>query len=217
MFSFIKKIESYIKHLYAMVLALSMHPQALLWLWVTSIVDSFIFPIPPLVMLIPMMLAKPKKSFVYSFATTAGSIIGGVIGYYIGYTFFESLVAPVLKFIGGEGKFLCLKNYYEIYGWWAVLIWGFLPVPYKIITLASGFFKMPLSEFIFASILGRSVRYFGIGALFYFFGEKAKHYINKHFTYVTIVLALLLLILAYLMHKFNPMNTICLELLRYFV
>ena len=208
-YKLINYLEVYFKNLYNKILNLGAHPNALKWLWIVSIVDSFFFPIPPLVMLIPMMLTKPKNSFNYAFATTAGSLIGGICGYYLGYAFFETVAKPFLHIIGADDKFNCLKVYYELYGWLAVLIWGFLPVPYKIITIASGFLKMPLITFLFASAVGRSIRYFGIGALFYYFGDDAKKFINKHFTIFCVGLALVLIIVAIVLSKLNPINKIC--------
>ncbi|MGI9461381.1 MAG: YqaA family protein [Alphaproteobacteria bacterium] len=182
--------------LYDKMLAWSAHKNAVPILWITSIIDAIFFPIPPLVMLLPMMLARPKKSFSFAFATIAGSIIGGLIAYSIGYFFSAQLEPIITNLLGGEKKFSCLKAIYGYYGFVALLLWGFLPVPYKVITWASGFLYMPLWIFITASILGRSVRYFAIAAAFYFFGAPAKKYIDRHFNQVTYGSAAVILLLA---------------------
>lgn len=150
-----------------------------------------------------MMLARPKKSFSFAFATTVGSIIGGLMAYTLGYFFADALQPIVTHWLGGAGKFDCIKGIYNQYGFVAVMIWGFLPVPYKVITWASGFFQLPLWIFILASVLGRSVRYFGIGAVFYYFGAPAKKYIDKHFNTVAIIGAVLMIVVAvlYFMHR----------------
>ncbi|MCX8516054.1 MAG: DedA family protein [Alphaproteobacteria bacterium] len=183
-----------LRRLYDQVLSWAASRNALTLLWVCSTIDAIFFPIPPLVMLVPMMLAKPKESFHFAFAATAGSIIGGLMAYGLGFLFYDQLAGPVIALLGGDIQFACLKASYEQYGFVAVLIWGFMPVPYKIITWASGFFHMPLFYFLSASILGRSLRYFSIAALFYFFGPRAKQILDKHFNLVTIIVGLLIIL-----------------------
>ncbi len=187
-----------LRDLYNKVLGWSKHKKAVPILWITSVIDSIFFPIPPLVMLLPMMLAQPKKSFHFAFATTVGSIIGGLIAYCLGYFFSAALQPIVTNLLGGDQKFLCLQTIYNQYGFIAVLIWGFLPVPYKVITWASGFFHLPLWIFITASLLGRTVRYGGIALVFYLLGPAAKKYIDKHFNTVAIIGAGLVIVLGFL-------------------
>ena len=183
-------------------MAWSAHKHALPLLWITSVIDSIFFPIPPLAMILPMMLARPKKSFTFAFATTVGSIIGGLIAYGLGYFFAASLQPLITQWLGGDAMLNCIKGIYNQYGFVAVMVWGFLPVPYKVITWASGFFQLPLWIFLLASVLGRSVRYFGIAAVFYYFGAPARKYIDKHFNTVAIVSSLLIIALAaaYFLH-----------------
>lgn len=141
-------------------------------LFILSIIESSIFPIPPDVILIPMCVANPQNALTLAAITTAGSVIGAVIGYFIG----KLGGRPVLDFLFKNKKntILEVEKLYNKYGVWAVGGAAFTPIPYKVFTIASGVFKMKLLPFILISFIGRGLRFFFEGGLLMLFGEKIK-------------------------------------------
>ncbi len=134
--------------------------QAPWYLALLSYLESFILPFPPPdVMLAPMSLAKPDKAMRFASITLAASVIGGLTGYAIGSFLFEE-VQPFIIEWGYQSKFERVTHWFEVWGFWAVLIAGFSPVPYKIFTLSAGVLSLALIPFIFASIIGRGARFF---------------------------------------------------------
>jgi len=157
-------------------------PQALFWI---SFVESSVFPIPPDIMLIPMILAQRAKAWLYATIATVGSVLGGIAGYAIGYFLFEYIGQPILAFYGYGGKF---QDAAALFNEWGVLILiakGWTPFPYKVLTIAAGAFHMSLLPFILASIVARAMRFYLVAALLYFFGEPIRDFIEKRLTLVT--------------------------------
>lgn len=125
-----------------------------------SFFESFILPFPPPdVMLAPMSLAKPEKAMRFALITLAASVIGGATGYAIGAFLFDQ-VQPLLVEWGYQSRFDLVTNWFEIWGFWAVLIAGFSPVPYKLFTLSAGVLSLAFMPFIVASLVGRGARFF---------------------------------------------------------
>ncbi len=146
--------------LYFAVIRFAKIKQAPWYLALLSYLESFILPFPPPdVMLAPMSLAKPDKAMRFASITLAASVIGGLTGYAIGSFLFEE-VQPFIIEWGYQSKFERVTHWFEVWGFWAVLIAGFSPVPYKIFTLSAGVLSLALIPFIFASIIGRGARFF---------------------------------------------------------
>jgi len=164
-------------------------PYALFWV---AFIESSFFPIPPDVMLVPMVLAKRMKAWFFAAVATVGSVIGGVFGYAIGFFFFETLGKPVLAFYGKAESFGEFAQWFNDYGVWILIIKGMTPFPYKVLTIAAGVTHMNLLEFVLASIVARSMRFYLVAGLLYFFGEPIREFIEKRLSLVTTVFVVLL-------------------------
>lgn len=139
---------------------LARRKQAPWYLAVLSYLESFILPFPPPdVMLAPMSLAKPDRAMRFATLTLLASVVGGITGYLIGAFLFDQ-VSPLLVEWGYQDKFELVMQWFDIWGFWAVLIAGFSPVPYKLFTLSAGVLSLAIIPFILASIIGRGLRFF---------------------------------------------------------
>lgn len=182
-----------IRCIYDKTINLSGSQNALGWLFVISFVESSFFPIPPDIMLIPMVLATPKKAWRIAGVCTLASVIGAYLGYLIGFYFFELIAEPLLNFYGYLDKFNEFKHLYEAWGAWIVFGAGITPFPYKIITIASGVVHLNLVVFTVASIIARGIRFFLIAWLLKVYGEKMRHFIEKNLDWLSILFLILLI------------------------
>ena len=157
-------------------------PQGLFWV---SFVESSFFPIPPDVMLIPMVLAKPAKAWVYAAICTAGSVLGGILGYAIGYFLYETFGQWLINLYGLATQAEAYRAAYNQWGLWIILIKGLTPIPYKLVTIASGAAAFNFWVFIAASIVTRAARFFLVAALLYWLGEPIRDFIERRLTLVT--------------------------------
>ena len=167
------------------------HPQASKWLAGIRFAESSFFPIPPDVMLAPMCLAKPERSWWYALVCTIASVLGALLGYAIGYFFFKAVGLPILEFYGVTDKFELFATSFNEQGWIVVLLAGFTPLPFKVITIAAGSTAMPLPILIGAAIIARSARFFLVAALLRFFGPPMKNWIDNNFALATTVVGIL--------------------------
>jgi membrane protein YqaA with SNARE-associated domain len=180
-----------LKRLYHWTLAKAAHEKAPYWLAAVSFIESSFFPIPPDVMLAPMCLARPQKAFHYALICTIASVLGALLGYAIGFFLFETIGRAILDFYGLADQFDSFKTNFNEQGWVIVLLAGFTPLPFKVITIAAGATAMPLYVLIFASIIARSARFFLVGALLWKFGQPMQDWIDKHFALATTVVGVL--------------------------
>jgi|TARA_R100001244_G_scaffold6593_33_gene8407 membrane protein YqaA with SNARE-associated domain len=180
-----------LKKLYEWMLDKAGHPQASKWLAGISFAESSFFPIPPDVMLAPMCLAKPERSWWYALVCTIASVLGALLGYAIGYFFFKAVGLPILEFYGVTDKFELFATSFNEQGWIVVLLAGFTPLPFKVITIAAGSTAMPLPILIGAAIIARSARFFLVAALLRFFGPPMKNWIDNNFALATTVVGIL--------------------------
>ena len=183
--------------LYEYVLRLAGHARAKYYLFLLSVAESSFFPIPPDVMLLPMCLSKPKKAWRFALITTVGSVLGGIIGYLIGVYGF-GFIEPYLYNWGYIPAYERAVLWFEEWGFWAIFIAGFSPIPYKIFTIAGGALAMPLLPFIFASVIGRGARFYLVALFVIMFGQQADTLIRQHMTKLvwgTVLIILLLLLL----------------------
>lgn len=183
----------FVRKIYDAVFHLSKNNGAVYWLFAISFIESSFFPIPPDVMLIPMILAAPKKAWQLAGIATAGSVIGAYLGYIIGVYFFQLIAEPLLNFYGYLEKFNSFKDLYNEYGAWIVFGAGITPFPYKIITIASGVVHMNIFIFTFASIIARGMRFFLVALLLKTYGEKMREFIEKNLGWLSVVFLLLLI------------------------
>ena len=167
-----------IENIYNKILDISKKKYALSFLLFIAFIESFIFPIPPDIFLIFLILAQRNKAFYFAFYCTLFSVLGGMLGFAIGVFFFDTIGSNILNYYNLDDKFLNFKNYYNEFGIWVVAAGGFTPIPYKVITIFSGFIKMNFIEFTIASFISRAARYFLLATLLYFYGKKFENYLN---------------------------------------
>ena len=174
-----------LRGLYDWVMRLAAHKRALPALSVISFLESSVFPIPPDVMLIPMVLADRTRAFRIALVCTIASVLGGLLGYAIGYYLFETLGEWVVRTYGMQAGLAAFRAGFDEYGTWIILIKGLTPIPYKLVTIASGAAHFDLFTFVWASILTRGLRFFLVAALLWKFGEPIRTFIEKRLTLLT--------------------------------
>jgi len=182
-----------IRPLYNWVLRQAETPYALWTLAFVSFIESSMFPIPPDVLMIPMIIAAPKRAWLIAGVCTVSSVLGGALGYYIGYGLFDSVGRPVLEFYHKADAFDALASSYNDQGFWAVLIAGVTPFPYKVITIFSGVTGLNFALFMATSVLARGLRFFIIAALLYRYGEPIRDFIDRRLGLVATVSVALLI------------------------
>ena len=187
--------------IYDYMLKLSANKNAMWFLFLVAFAESSFFPIPPDIMLIPMILAMPKKAYKIAGLATFASVLGGYFGYIIGAGFFELVAEPILNMYGAMDKFKEFEAYYHEYGAWIVFGAGLTPFPYKIITIASGAVHLDLFVFTVASILARGMRFYFIAWLLKKYGEPMKRFIEQNLGWLSVV-CLVLLIGGFYLLKF---------------
>jgi len=165
--------------LYNYILRLSSHTKASYYLFILSVTESSFFPIPPDVMLAPMCLAKPSKAWNFAFITTIGSVIGGVVGYLIGKFLFDN-IEPLIEKLDYMIAYQNAVHWFNEWGFWAILIAGFSPIPYKVFTIAAGTLNMAFLPFVIGSAIGRGARFYLVAFLVKLFGEKIDYMLKKY-------------------------------------
>jgi len=181
-----------LRRLYDHVFLLAQRPNAMWALAIISFAESSFFPITPLVMLIPMVLARPDRAWVIAGVCTVASVAGGVAGWGIGYAFYEEIGRPVMEFYGKADAFEELAARFREFGAEAVVVAAVTPIPYKVVTIASGAVNLSLAVLIGASIVGRSIQFFMVAALLWKFGAPAKVFIEKRLGMITTVVVLVI-------------------------
>ncbi|MCU7905674.1 MAG: DedA family protein [Candidatus Thiodiazotropha sp. (ex Epidulcina cf. delphinae)] len=182
--------------LYARAMQWSRHPHAPRYLVGLSFAESSFFPIPPDVMLAPMSLATPKRAWYFAGLTTLASVVGGMLGYLIGLFAFD-LIEPWLLDWNYWEDYLDTKAWFSRWGFWAVFIAGFSPIPYKIFTITAGVISMAFAPFVVASAIGRGARFFLVAALMVWGGERMERALHCYVDRLgwLLVIAFLLLII----------------------
>ncbi|MCH7825687.1 MAG: DedA family protein [Acidobacteria bacterium] len=153
--------------------------------------ESSFFPIPPDILLIPLCLSAPRRAFWYAGLCTAASVFGGMFGYAIGLLFFESVGQRIVDLYNLTGLFETVGGLYAEYTAGAVIIAGFTPIPYKVFTILAGLVRVNFPVFVVASIIGRGGRFFLVAGLLRLFGDPMKDFIDRHFNWLTVALAVL--------------------------
>jgi membrane protein YqaA with SNARE-associated domain len=164
-------------------------PHAERALAIIAFLESSIFPVPPDAMIVPMVLARPHAAWRIALIATAGSVVGGLAGYFIGYALLETVGEWIIRLYGLEGKVTEFQHAYAEWGLWIILIKGLTPIPYKLVTIASGMAHFNLGIFIVASIVTRGARFFLVAALLRSYGTPIRTFIEERLTLVTSVFA----------------------------
>ncbi|GAB5431772.1 MAG: YqaA family protein [Epibacterium sp.] len=173
-------------------MALADHPHALWWLAGVAFIESSVFPIPPDVLMIPMILARPSRAWLIALVALFSSVAGGLMGYAIGAFFYEGIGQPILEAMGKADKMVEFNERFNDFGFWAVLIAGVTPFPYKVITIMSGWTGMPIMTFVVTSLLARALRFFLVAGLLWQFGAPVREFIEKRLGLVFTVFCVLL-------------------------
>jgi membrane protein YqaA with SNARE-associated domain len=183
-----------LRRLYDRIMTLAEGPEAMKWLALISFAESSFFPVPPDAMIVPMVLARPERAWRIAAVCTVASVIGGFFGYAIGYFLFETIGQRIVNFYGLQSAFLKFDQEFQQWGLWIILIKGLTPIPYKIVTIASGVAHFDLLVFALASLATRGARFFLVAALLKAFGPPLRTFIERYLTLVTT--GLLLLVVA---------------------
>lgn len=168
-----------LRRLYDWTMGLAAHRHANASLFGVSFIESSVFPIPPDVLMIPMVLARRHRAFVIAAIATVGSVLGALLGYWIGAALMDTVGQWVLTAYGKEAAFADLTARFALYGGWAVLFAAITPFPFKVITIFSGAAGLSLPLFIAVSILGRALRFFIVAGLLWRFGAPIKSFIEE--------------------------------------
>ena len=180
--------------IYDWTMDLAAKPNAMLWLAVLAFAESSFFPIPPDVLIIPMVLAAPTRAWRIVAVATAASALGGLAGYAIGLFVFETLGRPILDFYGYFDKFERFQDWYREWGGCIVFAGGFSPIPYKVITIASGSVNLDLATFTVVSVISRGARFLLVAALLWRFGPPIRAFIERWLGLLTLTFVLLLVL-----------------------
>ena len=194
------------KELYNKTIKLAGHKSSKLILGIISFIESFIFPIPPDVLIIPMTIAKKNDWVKIAFVATTGSVLGALLGYLIGFVFFNEIGIKIFELYGVDNtSFLKEKFSSEggVIAWMTLLaIAGFTPVPFKLLTITSGFVGFNIFYFLIVSAITRGTRFFLISFLISKFGSAMREIIEKKLVKVSIVISIIIIVIAFLVYKF---------------
>jgi membrane protein YqaA with SNARE-associated domain len=173
-----KRMQLFSK-LYNRILHWSTHRHAIFYLSGLSFAEASFFPLPPDLMLAPMSLSRPQLAWRYAAITAIASTLGGVFGYLIGVFGFD-LIYPWIVKVGYEQSYLTARAWFDHWGFWAMFIAAFTPIPYKLFTVAAGALRMAILPFIVASLIGRSARFFMVAALMRWGGQRMDQVVRRY-------------------------------------
>lgn len=178
---------------YNWVMSLADHPRAKIALAIVSFTESSFFPIPPDPLYLAMALKKREAVWNLALLCTLTSVVGGFLGYAIGHGLYEVVGKPIIDMYGYGGSFQKMQEQFNKWGFWIVALKGLTPIPYKIVTIASGVSGLDLLTFTIASLIARGFRFYTLATLFWFYGAQLREYIERNLTLVTTVLVILLI------------------------
>jgi membrane protein YqaA with SNARE-associated domain len=179
-----------LKRLYHWILSWANHPWGSAALAVFAFLDSFVFPIPPLFLQVALSLERPKRSFWYATVDTIPSVLGAAAGWYIGHAFWDTIGVRIVGEVPQKYQDMLHQDQFL----WTV-VYSFIPLPYKVITLGSGLMNLSLPTLLIASTLGRSARFYTLGTICFFYGNRAKNFIETHFNRVCLIVGVALAII----------------------
>ena len=191
-------MEKFSKQIYNKIIFFSSKRTAWIYLSFISFIESIIFPVPTDIFLAPIIISQRSKTIFLIFVTVLFSVLGGILGYFLGQYLWD-LILPSINFIYpnfDEGFNSFEKNFLQ-YGWFLVIIGGFTPFPYKIITISSGILQLDLLMFIICSVLSRGARFSFVGFMFFKFGESIKNILEKYLNLMSIILITLFILYVY--------------------
>lgn len=160
-------------------------------MWVIAVIEASVFPIPPDVLLIALALGRPEHGLRFAGIATAGSVVGAILGYVIGMFLFSSIAEPLLNFYHAMDQFNHMQGWFEQYGVAIVLLAGFSPIPFKVITIAAGAFGLPFVPFLAAALVSRAARFYLEGGLLRWGGDRLRNLVERNFEWLTVAVAIL--------------------------
>ena len=194
------------KELYNKTIKLAGHKSSKLILGIISFIESFIFPIPPDVLIIPMTIAKKNDWVKIAFVATTGSVLGALLGYLIGFVFFNEIGIKIFELYGVDNTSFLKEKFSSdggVIAWMTLLaIAGFTPVPFKLLTITSGFVGFNIFYFLMVSAITRGTRFFLISFLIGKFGSAMKEIIEKKLIKLSIFISIIIIVVAFLVYKF---------------
>ena len=197
----IVKRPHFIRRLYDWTISWADRPGGTVALFAIAFAESSFFPIPPDVLLIALCVGAVKKSFKFALICSVGSVLGGIAGYAIGLWGWDLIGEPIVNAYHGQEVMNKIQVWYQEWGFWGNLAAAVTPIPYKVFTIASGVFQFNFLHFLAASIIGRSLRFFLVGGMIFFFGARIKALIERYFDFFAI-LGMILLIGGFILLKY---------------
>ena len=170
----------FLRFLYNWTLELANKPRAIWLLGFVSFIEAIFFPVPPDILLIPMILANIRKAWFYAFVATVTSVMGGIVGYAIGFLAYSEIAEPLLISLGKQSAMILFSNSINENGFLIVLTAGISPIPFKVVSIMSGFTQMPILVFLVSAMLGRATRFFVVATLLKYYGETIKNFIEAY-------------------------------------
>jgi len=183
------------RRLYDWTLAWAYRPSAAVALFALSFAESSFFPVPPDVLLMPLVLGNRQKWFRYAFLCSLASVIGGAVGYGIGWGAWQAVDWIFFDYVPGftPEVFATVQGQYERYNFWVVFTAGFTPIPFKVITITAGVFRIHFAIFLIAGVVSRSARFFLVAGLMRMFGPRIGPFIERYFNWLALLFAALLI------------------------
>jgi membrane protein YqaA with SNARE-associated domain len=187
------------KRLYAWILTWAHHPMGTWALGFFAFVDSSVFPIPPLFLQVALSLERPKRSWWYATVDLVGSVLGAIVGYMIGHWLYDEVGRWVIETWNLQKEFTEFGGFIREHGFWFTFLYSFVPFPYKVITIGTGFFGGSLATLLIASTIGRALRFYALAAICYWKGREAKAIIDRHFNKVVLGVGLFVALIVVIM------------------
>jgi len=180
-----------IRKLYFWTLHWAATPHAVPALVALAFAESSFFPVPPDVLLIAICFSQPRRWARLALWCTAASVVGGMVGYGIGWGLWDTVGKPIVDFYHGQPVMDRIQRWYDVYGFWGILVAAVTPIPYKVFTIASGWFHYDFGEFVLASAIGRPMRFFLVAGLVGTLGERIRPFLEKRLEWALLALAAL--------------------------
>ena len=184
----------FIRSLYNWTMELANNPRSIWLLGFVSFIEAIFFPIPPDILLIPMILANIKRAWLYAFVATVTSVLGGLVGYAIGLLAYAQIAEPLLIGLGKQPAMILFSNSINENGFLIVLTAGISPIPFKVVSIMSGFTQMPIYVFLLSALLGRALRFFVVATLLRRYGEKIKSFIETYLGWLFLFFVVLIVV-----------------------